>query len=108
MLVAAITFAVVLAVIFGAYWFTVGEPEAREQRQLRRRLKTEGRTGTRATVQLVRQETALSNIGAFDALLQGTGRLIEPLRAFVGNSGLPLTVGTFLLLTATLFMAAGL
>lgn len=105
MLVAALTFAVVLAVVFGAYWFSVGQPEAREQRVLRHRLATEGRPAARTNVQLLRQETALSSISAFDALLHAAGRIVHPLRAFVENSGLHLTVGTFLLLTATVFMA---
>jgi tight adherence protein B len=108
MLVVVITFVAIVSVIFGAYWFIVGEPEAREQHRLRRRLKADARESTRASVQLLRQETALSNIGAFNALLEATGRLVQPIQAFVGNSGLPLTVGSFLLLTATTSMAAGL
>jgi tight adherence protein B len=105
MLVVVITFVAVLSVIFGAYWFTVGEPEAREQQQLRRRLKADARQSTHASIQLLRQEAALSNIGALNAALEAMGRLVEPIQAFVGNSGLPLTVGSFLLLTATTFMA---
>jgi tight adherence protein B len=105
MLVVALTFVAVLAVVFGAYWFTVGEPEAREQQKLRRRLKADARAATTASVQLLRQETALSSIGALNVALERSGRLVDPLRAFLGNSGLPLTVGTFLLLTTTIFMA---
>src|SRR3954454_20815123 len=110
MLIAAITFVGVLSVIFGAYWFTIGEPEAREQQKLRRRLKSESpqRARSAASVQLLKQETAFSNISALNALLNSIGGLSVPLQNFVSNSGLPLTVGSFLLLTGVTFLAAAL
>ena len=107
MLVTAITFGTVVAIVFGAYWFTVGEQEIREQQSLRRRLRTDdsARLRVSASVQLLRQETALSGIRSLNALLHSGGRLIDPLRLFIGNSGLPITVGTFLLLTGISFLA---
>jgi tight adherence protein B len=110
MLIAAITFVGVLSVIFGAYWFTVGEPEAREQQKIRRRLKSEGpqRTRAAASVQLLKQEAALSNISVLNALLYSIRGLSVPLQNFITKSGLPLTVGSFLLLTGVTFMAAAL
>jgi tight adherence protein B len=108
--IAALTFVVVLALIFGAYWLTVAEPEAQEQRRLKRRLRADNPAITRAsaTVQLLKQEAALSNIGPLNALLSAMGAAMNPLRMFIGNSGLPLTVGTFLLLTGVTFLSAAL
>jgi tight adherence protein B len=108
MLIAVITFVAVLAVIFGAYWFTVGEPEVREQRRLRQRLTEDNPARTRAlaSVQLLKQEQALSNIGPLNMVLNAFGGLADPLRAFIGNSGLPITVGSFLLMTGISALAA--
>jgi tight adherence protein B len=110
MLVVVLTFVGVAGVIFGAYWFLVGEPEAREQRSLRRRLKSEDakRVRSAASVQLLKQEQALSNIGAFNTALNAIGGLSDPLQNFIGNSGLPLTVGSFLLLTGISCLGCGL
>ena len=104
--VAAITFVAVTALIFGTYWFAIGEPETREQRSLKRRLKAEDpeRSRASATVKLLKQEEALSGIDLFNVILRGSGVAIDPLKAFVANSGLQMTVGTFLLASATAFL----
>lgn len=101
-----LTFVGVLALILGAYWFAVGEAESREQESLRRRLKAEDPARSRATanVQLLKQEVALSEIDILNALLEMFGAGMDPIRAFVGNSGLRLTVGTFMLATVTMFL----
>ena len=106
--VAALTFVGVLALIFGAYWFAVGEPETREQQSLKRRLKSEDPDLVRAnaTVRLLKQEQALSGIDLFNVILGSFGGALDPVRAFVGNSGLQTTVGTFLLSTAAIFLLA--
>ena len=104
--VVPVTFIVVLLIVFGAYWFAIGEPESREQQSLKRRLKAEdpARVRASATVKLLKQEEALSGIDVFNVLLRASGDALDPLQAFVGNSGLAVTVGTFLLSTATLFL----
>ncbi len=104
--VVAVTFAAVFAIVFGAYWFAVGEPESREQQSLKRRLKAEDPTRVRAgaTVKLLKQEEALSGIDLFNVILRGAGGAMDPLTEFVGNSGLAITVGTFLLSMATTFL----
>ncbi len=111
MLFPAITFALVLAIVFGAYWFIIAEPEEREQRSLRRRLRTEDPDLARAarastSVKLLRQETALSSIGVLNDALKSTGSVLDPLSAFIANSGLSLTIGSFLLLTAVCALGA--
>ncbi|MGE3957884.1 MAG: type II secretion system F family protein [Vicinamibacterales bacterium] len=101
------TFLGVLAVVFGAYWFSVGEAEAREQRQLKRRLKTEDPSLARvsvASVQLLKQEQRLSSIDQLNAALASAAYLVNPIRKLIANSGLNLTVASFLLLTAVGFL----
>ena len=104
--VVVVTFVSVLAIVFGAYWFAVGEPESREQQSLKRRLKAEdpARARAGATVRLLKQEEALSGIELFNVLLRGAGKAMDPLTEFVGNSGLTMTVGAFLLSVATMFL----
>jgi len=111
MLMVLLTFVSVAGVIFGAYWFLVAEPEEREQRSLRRRLRSEdpklGRSAS-ANVKLLRQETALSGIAPVNAILESVGGLTDPLSRFIGNSGLPLTVASFLMLTGISCLGLGL
>ena len=104
--VVAVTFVAVFAIVFGAYWFAVGELESREQQSLKRRLKAEdpARARAGATVKLLKQEEALSGIDLFNVLLRGVGGAMDPLTEFVGNSGLTITVGAFLLSVATMFL----
>lgn len=109
MLAAAITFALVLAIVFGAYWFLIAEPEEREQRSLRRRLRAEDPSLARkktAAIKLLRQEAALSNIGTLNDVLKSAGSVLDPLAVFISNSGLSLTIGSFLLLTAVSALGA--
>ena len=110
MLMVLLTFVGVAGVIFGAYWFIVAEPEEREQRSLRRRLRSEDTSLVRrsASVKLLRQETALSGIAPVNAVLESVGGLTDPLARLIGNSGLPLTVGSFLMLTGISALGLGL
>ncbi len=111
MLMVLLTFVGVGGVIFGAYWFLVAEPEEREQRSLRRRLRSEDPKLARsaaASVQLLRQEIALSGIAPVNAILESVGGLTDPLSRFIGNSGLPLTVASFLMLTGISCLGLGL
>lgn len=103
---AGITFLVVLAVVFGAYWLIVGLPEENEQEALRRRLKADDPQRVRGRVRLLKDAETLSRIATFDRTLQAAGAITHPLFRFLASSGLPLTVGAFLLMCATCFMAA--
>ncbi|MFN8065206.1 MAG: type II secretion system F family protein [Vicinamibacterales bacterium] len=101
------TFFGVLSVIVGAYWITVGNVEAREQRQLRRRLRAEDVSPIRSTaagsVQLLKQEQRLSNIDPLNAVLASAKLVVEPARTLIADSGLKLTVGTFILMILVAF-----
>jgi tight adherence protein B len=106
MLVAAITFGIVLVIVFGAYWLLVAQPELREHSALSRRLKSEDLTQSR--VRLLKEPGALSEIGALDSLLKRFSGFSTPLKDALDSSGLPLTVGAFLLLVTTLFLSCAL
>ena len=103
------TFVGVLVVIIGAYWFAVGEAEAREQRQLKRRLKTEDpsllRSNT-AAVRLLKQAQRLSSIDQLNAALGSASFVVNPVRRLLDNSGLNLTVASFMMATMVCFFSA--
>jgi tight adherence protein B len=107
MLIPILTFVVVASVIFGAYWVLIAAPEVREQGSLRKRLK-----GVEATqvlrVALLKEQEKLSSIPMLNALLNGSGHLVEGLKIKLDSSGLPLTVGRFLLLSLSAGSAAAL
>jgi tight adherence protein B len=102
MLVAVITFVIVLAIVFGAYWVLIAQPEMRQQSKLRRRLKAEDQTQSR--VRLLKEPDALSDIGLLDSLLKRFTGFSTPLKNALDGSGLPLNVGAFVLLVTTAFL----
>jgi tight adherence protein B len=100
----ALTFFAVAAIVFGAYWFFIAGPEARQQAALRRRLKSE--QTALARLSLTREPETLSEISAFNALLLQFGNISGPLHDLIDESGLRITVGTFVLMTITAFLLA--
>src|SRR4051794_729635 len=96
-LVIGITFLSVLTLILGAYWALIVFPEGREQSALRQRLKSEA--PSRASVRLLKTPDVFSSIGVLDVALGRLGALSGPLKETLDQSGLPLTVGSFLLLS---------
>jgi tight adherence protein B len=105
MLIAIIAFLFILTLILGSYWALIVLPESRELAALRQRLKYEAPSKT-ATVRLLKTPDVLSSIGVLDVLLGRLGNVSGPLKEMLDQSGLPLTVGAFLLLTACSFFAA--
>jgi tight adherence protein B len=105
MLIPVLTFVVIASAIFGAYWVLVAAPEVREQGSLRKRLK--GGEPTRILrVALLKEQEKLSSIPMLNALLDGSGHLVEGLKIKLDSSDLPLTVGRFVLLSTTAALAA--
>jgi len=102
MLIPIITFVAVLAIVFGAYWFVVGQPETTEQEKLRRRIKAEApvRLQKQVRVGLLKEQQGLSTIHLFDSVLSQSGALTRGVRGLIDASGLKLTVASFLMLTA--------
>ncbi len=110
MLIPIITFVAVVAIVFGAYWFVVGQPETSEQDKLRRRLKTEDpmRLQKQVRVGLLKEEQSLSTIHVFDTILSQAGVLTRGMRSLIEASGLNLTVASFLMLTVIAGLAGAL
>ena len=105
MLAVVTIFFLCLAIVLGAYWAFVVIPENKSARSLRKRLKaevvTEGRSHADA---LTRRAAPLSALKGLDSLLARSGRLVEPLRRTVEQSGLSITIG--LVVLATIFVAS--
>jgi tight adherence protein B len=97
MLIPGLVFAVVAASICIAYWVFVLEPEKRQRLRLRRRLKQED--PTQANVRLLKNPDTLSTIEPFDALLKRFIGIVGPLKRMVDDSGVAVSVGSFLLLS---------
>ena len=111
MLIPIVTFVAVLAIVFGAYWFVVGQPETTEQEKLRRRLKAEDPLRLQkqqVRVGLLKEQQSLSTIHVFDTVLSQTGALTHGVRTLIDASGLNLTVASFLMLTVIAGLAGAL
>ena len=96
MVPAAITFVLCLGIVLGAYWAFVVRPEDLTFRRLRKRLRPEaietvGRDG------LTKRPPPLSALKSLDAVLGRSGRLMDPLRRSLDESGLSLTLGIVVL-----------
>ncbi len=85
------TFVVSLAAVLGVYWLFIVRLEDNAARQLQRRLKPQVTTRARDSV-LTRKAHPLSALQGLDKLLGSSGRMLDPLRRVVEESGLPLTV----------------
>jgi tight adherence protein B len=99
MLVVAATFGMCLAIVLGAYWALVVIPEDKSARRLRRRLKAEVVAEGPSAAGLTRRAAPLSALKGLDVLLGRSGRLVEPLRRTVEQSGLSVTIGLVVLST---------
>jgi len=100
------TFALVVGIIFGVFWFFVIRPEEADQSALRKRLKV-GRIPTSAdpTGGLLRTEAPLSGIGFFDAFLRSGSRITRPISRLLDRAGLNMTVGSLVLMCAVAALA---
>ena len=102
-----ITFALVVGVIFGAYWFFVARGEAAEQTALRRRMKAgRGKDTTRDVASLVITDQPLSTIPALDKALRAASGIVEPARELINKAGVSMYVGTLLLACGVAFIGA--
>lgn len=97
------TFVLVLGIIVGLYWVFIVRPEQAEHASIRRRLGKAAK-GISRTAALLKPEERLSQVGGLNRLLQQSGRLTDPLRRAIDQSGLKVTVGTIILSSA--FLAA--
>lgn len=103
-----ITFVGVIALVFGAYWLLVGQPESGEQAQLRQRLKADRQpTKLDRPVAILKEQQKFSSIPGLNSVLAGTGAFAQSVQALLDSAGIEqFTASTFLLLTATCILAA--
>ncbi len=96
MLIVILTFVLCAAIVLGIYWTFIVRPETSATRALRRRLRpaVEDRP---APTDLTKKNAPLSALKVFDVALVGSGRLVDPVKQAVANSGLPVTIGVVLL-----------
>ena len=106
MLAVVATFGLCLVLVLGAYWAFVLLPEGRSARQLRKRLKAEVAPEGGTADGLTRRAAPLSALKGLDAMLGRSGRIVEPLRQTVEQSGLQVTIG--LIVLATIFLASSI
>lgn len=95
------TFVGVLAIIYGAYYWFVLRPEEADQAVIRKRLGKAVDGGVKNPA-LLKERERLSDLRSFEQLLVYSGRLVDPLRLTIEQSGLKVTPGTILLASACL------
>jgi tight adherence protein B len=91
-----------VALILGAYWFFVLRPEQQDLGIVRRRLSPKSVVKSSLQRELVKQQQALSAIGAYDALLRKSEKRTEGLKTLIEQSGVKLTVGAVIAASALL------
>jgi tight adherence protein B len=95
-----LTFVLTLTLVVGAYWLVVLRPEEQAQEVIWRRLKTKG--PVQARVELLKRAKELSNVPAFNTLLNRSKGGLRPLETLISQSGTEIRLGTFLLVSALL------
>lgn len=96
MLAAAATFVVCFVVVLAVYGLFVMLPETRSARRLHRRLNPEIPDAP-IRAELTRRTPRLSALKGLDVVLGKSGRLLDPLRRTVEESGLSVTIGLVIL-----------
>jgi tight adherence protein B len=98
MVIVALTFGVVLAIVLGAYYVFVARPEGDDRSKLIERLgKPKAASQLLKAGDLERPVHRLSEVHAFQVVLARAKGVSGPLEKLVTQSGLKLTVGTLLI-----------
>ena len=90
-----VTFVIVLATVLGAYWAFIVRPEQQNKGSALRRLTTYKRQVADSGV--VRAPERLSQIRSLEGLLKRRAGLTARVQALLAQSGVKMTVGTFVL-----------
>jgi tight adherence protein B len=102
--IAVAVFVVFFLGIYGAYWAFVVRPEEQSLGIVRRRLLP--RKNAKSQQQLLKQQRALSAVGAFDKLLRKSEARVLPLKSLIEQAGANVTVGTVLAAAGLLGLVA--
>jgi tight adherence protein B len=101
-MIPALVFVGCLLGILGAYWVFVLLPEGKDLGIVRRRLSPKQAVKASMQRELVKQQKALSSIGALDKALRKSERRTQALSSLIQQSGAKVTVGTVLAAAALL------
>ena len=93
--IAIAVFAVVLAIVVGAYWLLIVRPESGERESIQKRLRQPRKI--RLLAKLEKDQEKLSAVGSVDTLLTQLDSFSTPLQRMILQSGLQLTVGALVL-----------
>ena len=93
--IAIAVFAVVLAIVVGAYWLLIVRPESGERESIQKRLRQPRKI--RLLAKLEKDREKLSAVGSVDTLLTQLDSFSTPLQRMILQSGLQLTVGVLVL-----------
>lgn len=96
MLIALGVFAVVMLIILGAYFLLV----VRDEKKLLERLTPQAAAKRAGKLGITKAEDRLSNVESFDKVLRRSNKYVSPVVIFVEQSGVKMSVGTFLLAIA--------
>jgi tight adherence protein B len=106
MIIVAITFVLVVALVLGAYWVFVLLPDQSEQAQLKKRLRAEPRV-VQERLRILKPTEQMSSVGYLNAALGRMGGITAPIQRDIMQAGLTnVTVGTLLLSSGCLALAA--
>jgi tight adherence protein B len=103
LLFTVVTFLVVIGLILGPYWYLVVRPEQATRTALKRRLRS-GKVPAGVVDALMKEQERMSAVPAFDRILNRRASLVAPLARLIDQSGLKVTVGAILLMSAVIGM----
>lgn len=106
MIPAVLTFAMVLAVILIAYYLAVVRPERQQRSALITRLQPPRTQAAAVRATILREATRLSTVPAFNRLLVRRDDFAKPIGTLIEQAGVKMTVGTLLLSSGCLGLAA--
>ena len=105
MIIPALAFIAILALVLVPYWALVLRPEQSEETALRKRLQPEKAARVPKESRILKPVEQLSGVGQLNTLLGQMGRLTAPLQRDIEQAGLKVTVGTILLSAGCLALA---
>ena len=105
MIIVAVTFIAILALVLGAYWAFVLRLEQSEEAALQKRLRPDAVSRVSKQFRILKPVEQLSGVGQLNTLLGQMGRLTTPLQRDITQAGLNVTVGTILLSAGCLALA---
>jgi tight adherence protein B len=95
-----------VALVLGAYWIFVQIPDQSEQAALKRRLQGERPKLSQEKLQILKPTEQLSNVAYLNDALGRMNRVTAPLQRDLTQAGMKITVGTLLLSSGCLALAA--